>query len=184
MNARLLKITLTSVNKFGQRVLKAVGLSSTYTAEQYGPYGTDANPINKTAVIYMPTDFNGDECFIGCLNKNQKAEVGEHRIFCTDKDGAFKFNIWLRSDGTYLMGTSDDPADYTNFATKYNESKTELDALKSTVNDLVGKWNTFAGAYVPGGPALVGTPPTLAGQNVPVNNSNFANIKNENIKTN
>lgn len=181
---RLLRLTATSISDKAQLIIKAISARYTYTAPEYGSYGTDSRPVKDTSVAYSTTQIDGAEIILGCLNKNRKAEEGEHRLFCTDKDGVFKFNIWLRADGTLLQGNSEEPADYTNFATKYNESLQELNKIKSTLNTLVNNWNAFVLAYVPGSPSTVGTPPTLSGSDVPVNTSDFTLIKNENIKTN
>jgi hypothetical protein len=127
MNARLLRVTNTVLNKIFQLEIKAIASKSTYTAEDYGPYGTDSRPPKNATVIYITTERNGDEAIIGVLNKGRKAEIGEHRIFSTNADRLFKFNIWLTADGKVRIGNSDAPADYTNFATRYNELKTAYD---------------------------------------------------------
>jgi hypothetical protein len=119
---------------------------------------------------------------IGVLNKDRKAEVGELRIYCTDENGAFKFNIWLRADGTFLIGDSDTPEDYTNFAVKYNEAKQELDKVKTTLNELIQKWNAFCASYVPGSPSTTGSPPTLSTSTVSANSSDFSLLKNAKTK--
>ncbi len=181
---KLIRVTNSSFNKLKQLVIKAISARGTYTAETYAPYGTDARPVKDTTVIYSTTERDGDEAIMGCLNKNLKAEIGEHRLFCTDEQGAFKFSIWLRANGEVLIGDSEIPAEYTNFAVLYNESKAEQDKLKATVNDLVNKWNAFCASYTPGSPSTLGTPPTLASSTVTPNTSNFALTKNEKIKFN
>lgn len=180
----LLRLTATEINKKFQLIIKSISARRTYTAPEYGPYGNDSRAIQNTSVAYSTTQIDGAEIIIGCLKKNCKAEVGEHRLFCTDADGNFKFNIWLRADGTLLVGDSEIPADFINFGVKYNEAKTEIDKLKSTVDTLVTKWNAFASSYVPGSPLVTGLPPTLASSIVAVNTSDFTLMKNDKIKTN
>lgn len=153
-------------------------------AKQISPFGIDSNPTNDKRGLFISTSTIGKYYSVGIINTNCKSQPGETRLFSTNSQGIFKYNIWLRADGTMLQGDSDNPAVYTNFAVKYNESKSEQDKLKATVDSLVTKWNAFVLAYVPGSPSNIGTPPTLAGSNITPNTSNFALIKNDKIKTN
>lgn len=178
------RITQSSYNKLKQLVYTVISARGTFTAEEYGPYGMDSRAPEDNAVLYDNTERDGDEVIIGVLNKDRKAEIGEVRLFCTDENGAFKFNVWLRADGTLFIGDSDQPSSFTNFAVKYNEALAEINKLKTTVDDVVQKWNAFATAYVPGGPTVVGSPPTLSTSMVTANNSDFTKMKNEKIKTN
>lgn len=182
---KLLSVLSTSLDTAKRLVAKVWnGKSDTRTAKQYGPYGFESNPIKGMIAIYSRTELDGSEAIIGYLNKNCTTGLGESRVFSTDENGAFKFGIWLKSDGTALIGTSETPGSYTNFAVKYNELKQENDKLKSTVDSLVQKWNAFCAAYVPGSPTVTGSPPTLATSTVIANTSDFSLIKNEKIKTN
>lgn len=184
MKLKLLKITQSTVDSLGRRVLTMFnGNVNTVTTVQYGPYGEDSSPIKDSIGIYAPTQMDGKEVCVGIMNKNAKAEPGERRLYCTDENGNFKFNIWLKADGTALQGDSDVPANYTNFAVKYNESKSELDALKKTVNDLITAFNQHSHLDPVSG-AL--PPPTAVLNVIPVlpNASVFANIKNDKIKYN
>lgn len=179
----LLRTTATEINSKMQLIIKSISSRRTYTAPEYGPYGSDSRPTQNTAVAYSTTQIDGGEIIIGCLNKNRKAEIGEHRLFCTDKDGAYKFSLWLRADGTILIGDSDEPGDYTNFSVSYNELKSDLDALKQSYNLLVSAFNTHMHATAGTGPP---SPPTPIPGSIPVdpNSTDFSNIKNEKIKTN
>jgi hypothetical protein len=180
---RLLRVTQTIFNKLFQLEVKAISARGTYTAEEYGPYGTDARCVKDTTVLYTTTERDGDEAIFGCLNKNRKSEEGEHRLFCTDANGNFKFNLWLRSDGTLLQGTSDIPSEYTNYAVMYNELKADLDAFKQSHNSLVNAFNSHMHATAGTGSP---SPPTPIPTIIPVqpNTTDFSNIKNEKIKTN
>jgi len=151
---------------------------------EVSPHGIDSRPIPDARAMYTTTATVGRSYVFGYVNANRKAEVGESRIYAVDTQGNLKFNIWLRADGTLLQGTSEIPAEYTNFAVLYNETKQENDKLKSTLNTLIQKWNAFVAAYVPGSPTVTGLPPTLAGSNVTANNSDFSLIKNDKIKYN
>jgi len=185
MKMKLLKITQSNIDKLGRRVLTMFnGNVNTVTAIPYGPYGEDSNPIENSIGAYSDTELNGKEICVGIMNKNAKAELGERRLYCTDDSGNFKFNIWLRSDGTVLIGDSEIPSEFINYAVKYNEALTELNKMESTLNDLITKWNAFVANYVPGSPTTTGLPSTLAGSNVTLNTSDFTALKNEKIKYN
>ena len=67
-----------------------------------------------------------------------------------------KASIILRKDGTAeILGNTDNMV-------RFSKLQTAFDQLKSDLNDHVQNWNTFAAAYVPGGPSPVGLPPTAS----------------------
>lgn len=183
MKLKLLSVLSSEVNGLGQRILKAWnGKSDTRTAKGYGPFGTDSNPPKGTVAVYAKTEVDGREVFLCYLNKNQLAAVGDNRLFSTDSNGGFKFNVWLRSDGTALMGDSDVPADYTNFAVLFNELKTEFNAMKSTLNNHISDYNTHTHP-VPG--VTVGLGSTTSSATLSTSSpdtSNIDNAKNTKIK--
>jgi hypothetical protein len=187
---KLLSVLSTALDSLGRLIPKAGnGKSDTRTAKLYGPYGFESNPIKGVVILYSRTEVDGKEAFVACLNKNCVTESGESRIFSTDTNGTLKYNIWLKADGTVLMGTSNNPDAYTNFAVKFNELKTEFNALKQTVNDLITKYNSHTQIVnvVTTCPAGAGTGTGTASapsvtQNP--NTSNIDNAKNEKIKTN
>lgn len=153
----------------------------TATAIQYGPFGSDSNPPTGSTAIYARTEMDGKEVCIGVMSKEFLAESGEHRIFSTDKDVAFKFNIWLRADGTALLGDSNVPADYTNFAVKYNELKADMDEIKATMNSNAAVFNAHTHILALSVGTGTAAPSVTQEQN---NNTDFSNIKNDKIKTN
>jgi hypothetical protein len=111
---------------------------------------------------------------IGYFNTQQKAATGESRIFATDSTGAFKYNVWLKSDGTVLIGESDNPASYNNFLVKFNELKTGFDTLRTEVNSMVTVFN----AHVH--PSSVAISPTVTSQTpatATINSSKATKIK-------
>lgn len=183
---KLLKITQTYFDDIMRLVMKGISSKNTLTAEEYGAYGMDSRPPKDIIVLYTPTELIGSEAIIGVLNKNRKSEIGEARLFCTDADGNFKFNIWLRADGTILVGDSEAPADFTNFGVKFNELKTEFNTLKTDFNNLVNAYN----GHIHPASGVIGTPPAVAvtvtttlSQASP-NTSNIDNAKNDKFKTN
>jgi hypothetical protein len=157
----LVKIISNSVVN-GKRILKFLkyGLSDVRTAPESAPWGIDCNAPKDAIAVYVKTEHNGDDVIIGYINRNQLAEIGGLRLY--SENGY----IYLRQNGNLeLLGNS-------NFAVKYNE-------LETAFNDLKQQWNTFATAYVPGGPANVGLPPTanLCTEQIELS-------KNDKIKTN
>lgn len=137
---KLLKITQSTIDDLTRRVLTmwngSKNQSNTVTAVQYGPYGEDSNPVKDSVGIYSHTELDGKEVCLGIMNKNAKAALGERRMYCTDENGNFMFNVWMRADGTVLIGSSEAPSDYTNFAVKYNELKLEYDKTKTYLTTL------------------------------------------------
>lgn len=171
----LVKIIDSTISSL-KRVIKFYRFSKddVQTALEYGPYGVDSNPVKDMIALYAPTTDKGETAIVGYLNKNQKAGVGEMRIFATDADGVEKFYVWLKSDETIEIGGN------ANFAVKFNELKTEFDKLKTDFNNLVTKYNSHV--HVLTLTAGTGTAaPTVVPQTA--NASNIDASKNDKIKT-
>lgn len=131
---KLLSVLSTSFDSAKRLVIKAWnGKSDTRTAKQYAPYGLDSNPIKSRVALYGRTELDGAETIIGYLNVDCISEPGEIRLFSTDSGGVFKFNIRLKSDGTVLIGDSNNDGAFTDFAVKYNELKLETDKTKAYI---------------------------------------------------
>jgi hypothetical protein len=174
---KLLKITGTSLNKLKQLVIKGWGgAASTLTAEEYSPFGTDSRPPTGMIAVYLRTEVDGSEAIIGYLHRDRLAEVGEHRIYSTNADGTLQTYIWLKADGTILLGGTD------NFAVKFNELKTEFNKLKTSFNDLVTLYNAHTHVTSCGAGAGSATAPPLISRGS-ANTSNIDNVKNAKIKT-
>ncbi len=169
---KLLKITQSKVDDLKRRVLTMWnGNKNTVTAVQYGGYGVDSNPVKNSIGAYETSEMDGKEACLGIMNTNAKAELGEHRLFCTDAQGVFKFNVWLRADGTALIGDSEVPAAYINWFVKYTELDTALQAMVVKVNTENAKIAAAIGAIIPG----LYTPVAVT--------VNIANAKNTKVKT-
>lgn len=134
---------ISSTIEAGKRMLKLNGYGNydPRTASECAPSGTDSSPTEGMQAIYADTTNVSNPVIIGYINTKQLAAAGEHRIYATDANGVFKFNIWQRADGTVLIGSSDAPADYVNFLVKYNELKIGFDLLKTEVNAMVTIFN-------------------------------------------
>lgn len=157
--ARLLKVLV-----FGKDDIREVSEASNW--------GVDSCPISNTNAVYVSTASNGVSFVVGYINTHQKAAEGETRFYSTNSSGTFKFNVWLRADGTVLIGDSDTPASYTNFLTKFNELKTGFDQLKSD-------FNSHTHMYTPG--AL---PPTPSAAPTVPSTASIDSSKATKIKTN
>lgn len=172
----LVKVISTSLNSKAQRLIKFLrfGRADIQTALQYSPYGFDSNPIKDMVAIYSPTSDNGETVIIGYLNKNQKAAVGELRIFATNDSGTEQFYVWLKKTGIIEIGGD------TNFAVKFNELKTEFNKLKTDHNNFLTEYKQHVHILT----LTAGTgsaAPTVSSQ--VANSSNIDNVKNDKIKT-
>jgi hypothetical protein len=53
----------------------------------------------------------------------------------------------------------------------------QFSALKTAFEELQGKWNAFAAAYLPGGPASQGTPPTAGQSTADISNAKIDSVR-------
>lgn len=111
----------------GKRVLKVFEFGAK-TAVEIAPFGDDSNPIANMTAIYADTGEAGDKIILGYINQSQLAEVGEKRIYSTDSNGAIKFFIWLKNDGTCQIGGTDDNM------VRYEKLDDALQAQKTDIN--------------------------------------------------
>ena len=170
----LTKVISTEINTLKQRAVKILryGRGDVQTPLECAPYGIDSNPIKNMVAVYSPTNDKGETVIIGYINKNQKAGVGEFRIFATDNEGIEKFYVWLKSDETIEIGGN------TNFAVKFNELKTEFNKLKTDHNNFLTEYKL----HIHSGGTISGS--TGATVSTQINNtSNIDQAKNDKIKT-
>lgn len=121
--------------------VRVFGLGDIREANEATPYGVDSSPVKGINAYYSNTSVNGQQVVIGYQNKHQKSLPGETRLFSTTGDGSFSYNVWVKS-GKVLIGNSDEPTDYANYLTRFNELKTGFDTLKSDFNTFVTVYNT------------------------------------------
>jgi hypothetical protein len=170
---------ISNLLKQGSRWITAMryGKNDVVEAKQAAPYGVDSVPVKDMIAIYAPTTTGGSEVIIGYINKNQLADIGEHRTYSTNEDGDVKFYIWMKNDGTCLInGNADNAVRYSPLETGFNQ-------LKSDFNELVNKWNTFCAAYIPGSPVTIGSPATLSTSTVTASSATISGAKITEIKT-
>ena len=140
----------TSISNFKRKVKALLfGKDDVREASESMPWGYDGNPISNVNGVYCNTTTVGSPVVIGYINNKQKAETGESRIFATDNSGAFKYNVWLRNDGTVLIGDSDNPSAYTNNLIKWTEFNSVIQAYLTSQNSAITTAiSSLGGAYV------------------------------------
>lgn len=153
----LVKIISTELENFGnnlkRRIVKLLryGTSDFQTTFEAAPYGVDSNPIKDTVGVYADTGDKGSAVIVGYLNKKQLADVGEFRIYSTDKEGNVKFYAWLKNNGTMELGGN------TKNLVRFQELEQAFNQLKSDFNKLVQAYNSHTHMGVTAGNAVSGT---------------------------
>lgn len=172
-------IISSSFDSAKKRLVKfyRMGTQDVQQCIQSSPHGIDSSPINGMRALYAQTHERGKNYIIGYLQTDQLAEPGETRVYSVDSSGKLKAWMWLKKDGTIeILGSDDNLVRFKKLEEGFNK-------LKDDHNALVQKWNAFVAAYVPGSPSSVGTPPTLAGSNVPASTASIAGSKFDEVKT-
>jgi hypothetical protein len=174
----LVKILSTETGNLGRRIAKFIryGSDDVQTSISAQPFGTDANPVKDMVAVYAPTSEMGKTVIIGYLNPNAIAEIGGHRIYSTDANGAEKSIIYLRANGDAEINGADDNM------VRFTKLKEAFDALKSDHNDLVTAFNTHMHPT-----AATGLPsPPTPGAGIPAQAStaDISGAKIDNVKTN
>lgn len=143
---------ISSMIKSNRRVpkVRVLGMDDVREPLEIAPAGIDSAGTKGMRALYLDTVDRANPVIIGYLNEHQLALEGEWRAYATDADGNVVFNMWQRRDGKLLVGTSVEPADYTNFLVKFNELKSGFDQLKEDFNNHTHMYN-------PGGGALTAT---------------------------
>lgn len=146
-----------------QRILK-VQQYGAKTADQVSSFGDDSAPLKDMIAIYAGTSEVGDNIILGYINKNQIAKPGEKRIFSLKEDGSISFEIYLKKDGSCVIG----PGAADN-AVRYSKLEQAFNQLKGEFNALVALYNAHV-HVTPAGVPSPATPP------VPPAQSSTANI--------
>lgn len=176
MFLNLINVISNEIREGFRRIkLRRYGNGDVQTSYHVSPPGVDSAPIKGMVAVYSKTNKRGKPVVLGYVNKSLLAQDGETRIFSIGSDGELSTFIWLRGDGTMDVGGSADNL------VRFAPAKAGFDQLVDDVNDLKNKWNTFASAYVAGGPAVQGLPPTA--QTSPASTANIDDAKIDEIKT-
>ena len=92
-------VNSTSFNNLKTRFIKFTGWGKNDVRNhaECMPYGLDSNPVQNMTAIYIQSP-SGQQVVLGYVNINQKADVGEMRIYSTDKDGNLVGQVWCKND--------------------------------------------------------------------------------------
>ncbi len=159
------KIISTTI-KQGRRLVKLLGFGTRdiREVEQVLPFGIDSNPPKGYKCIYADTADKKERVFLGLINEDVIAEIGETRIFSSNQNKEEQGYILLKNNGDFeFNGTGD-------FLVRYSK-------LEEAFNDLQSKWNAFATAYTPGSPSTLGTPATASQSTADISESKINNFK-------
>jgi hypothetical protein len=171
------KLISSRFDSAGRRFVKVLrtGKEDTREGYQVAPFGDDSNPVNYEGMraIFCETGVKGKQIILGYIHPNQLAQIGEKRIFSTDKNGNVKFYIWLHSDGTCDFGGN------TNHLTQFEALKTAFDELKADFNALVAQYNIHVHPGVSTGAGTSGSTPNTGVQS----NADMSGAKLNNLKT-
>lgn len=111
------------------------------------PHGLDSKPVKEDLAVTANTTGDGENVVIGYVKLFSETNEGETRLYATDQEGTLVFDLLFNNAGEAIFNSG------TDNAVRYSK-------LEDAFNELQGKWNTFANAYVPGGPSTQGLPPT------------------------
>ena len=163
---KLTWVVSTSLKR-GYRYIKTRMTSSIVeTSSQANPFGFDSNPSKNFIAIISETQSNDKPVVVGYLNPRalESLKVGDSMQYATDTNGDIQSTITLRNDGTAeLLSNADN-------AVRYSK-------LEEAFNELNDKFNTFANAYVPGGPVSIGLPPAVIPSDADITKSKIEEIK-------
>ena len=167
----LVKIISKSIES-GRHLIKSFGFGRDDVQEvnQMSQAGIDSSPIEGMVAMYSPTSTQGENFIVGYINSNQVTESGEVRIYATNDSGVLQSYIHCKKDGDIIFSSEADNL------VRFSALETAFNELKADYNDLAGKWNAFASTYIPGGPSIVGTPPTAATGSISTANISPARI--------
>lgn len=161
--ASIVKI-LSAVKKKGKAFVKFTrkGKSDVQETQQMAPFGLDSTPIENMVGLYVSTEHKGEPVLVGYIQPEAITEPGESRLFSTDENGALKYYLHMKKDGTAEFGGVG------NFLVKFNELKTAFDAF-------VIEYNTHTHTGNMGGP----TSPPLVTSSASIDAAKHDKIKTE-----
>lgn len=152
----IMKVISTEIVEQGRRWIKGLrtGTKDVRTASQATPFGIDSAPLKDMRAIFARTEERGRSVIVGYLLDNMLAQDGETRLFSLNSDGELQTYLWLKKDGTILLG-----GDAKNLA-RFQELKEGFDQLKADLNDLISKYNTHVHSGVTTGGGISGATTT------------------------
>jgi hypothetical protein len=125
--------------------------------------GDDNAPVEGDTVVILEIS-ETYKVVIGVQDQIEPAvESGERKLYSQD-GGAIKSFLYFKKDGQMILNGTGDNA-------------VRFSALETAFNDLLNKWNTFANAYVPGGPSAVGSPPSASASSADISTAKINTIE-------
>ena len=156
-----------------------LGANDVKTPDNCLPFGIDNQPTNNQnyKCIYSETGVAGQNVIIGIINLKAIADVGELHLYSEESDGTESFRIKLRNNSTCEIGGN------TNYAVKYNELKTEYQALQQSLNNLITAFNehVHSGGTISGLTGISSPVPSLIPATL--DSSDITQTKNNKILT-
>lgn len=156
---------ISSVIEKGFRKFKfrRFGRDDIMTAYAGHTFGEDSNPAGGK-VLQIGTTNSNENIVVAVIQKaDDTLNKGDKVIYSTDTNGNIVAKIYLRNDGTIeVKGDNIVFQEGEDFAVRYSKLESEFNELKDKFNSLVQAWNTFAAAYIPGGPSTQGFPATVS----------------------
>lgn len=147
----LAKYFSSLLDAVGHRMIKAGSMLGAVQADQCAPFGDDSVPMQGLDIIYAETASDELPVIIGCINTNQKAAEGEKRFFSMkrNEDGTYSqaFYTWMKSDGTFEMGGTDDNA--IRYAKLNQGLQLAIDRINAELPKIAAGIATGGGTYVP-----------------------------------
>lgn len=123
----------------GMRMIKVdqFGAKEPY---ECAPFGFDSNPVKDMIAVYADTSETGEPIIIGYINENQLADVGELRLYNSNKS-----YIWLKNDDTIeLNGDSRTIVAFIDLKTELentiNKLNVELTKIQTAITALGGAY--------------------------------------------
>ena len=123
----------------GMRMIKVdqFGAKEPY---ECAPFGFDSNPVKDMTAVYADTSENGEPVIIGYINENQLSDIGELRLYNSNKS-----YIWLKNDDTIeLNGNSRTIVAFIDLKTELentiNKLNVELTKIQTAITALGGAY--------------------------------------------
>ena len=123
----------------GMRMIKVdqFGAKEPY---ECAPFGFDSNPVKDMTAVYADTSENGEPVIIGYINENQLSDIGELRLYNSNKG-----YVWLKKDDTIeLNGNSRTIVAFIDLKTELentiNKLNVELTKIQTAITALGGAY--------------------------------------------
>lgn len=194
---------------FRQFVINCLGENDQRKYFSLSPFGFDFNLPENTRVLTLDSKNKDIRFSIGVLNKKWLNDLlpGENAIFSTDEAGEelvskvvfrnigdIEINkdisgnafILIKADGTIeFNGDADNVAGFTELKAGFDTLKDDLNSAIAVINTIRGDQNTFATAYIAGGPAVQGLPPAyvITSGDAVDSEASIDDSKKDNLKT-